>query len=482
MRHLLLGCLIIGLMGAACTRLPEHHLDRLRLSDSPAINAALTHTDGYDGRFELARVPYLHAHVDVTYTPGWWTKEIPLTCVLTGPTDQQQQRVARTMELPRGRTQTTWLVIFSGGERVKWAEGQYKLRCATPTSSVDTALSVIDTTALVAQPINRPTIDQLLGKDHKGQAAPAAPAMAADASSTLSKAFDGLFAHMHTGSSVPTLARPSGSAPEPSPAPPAPQLGSALTATVEPHFYSTETDLGEAGVVTDQFNAATAKYVGFEVPLSGVGGEFSLNGCVLTRVLTGVVLLGSSSWSLGQDTLSLRGTYGSDTPGQWLPGQYELACATEGINIARRRFTVYGQPLPKTNLMHLGTKLPVADAKATAIKFIESGYNVPPVDSRQYYTGFGGSPRYIGTEVTIELKASQTPKPFTFGCTYFTADGRTIGYSNFNAEVPSGLTSYHLWVSWGNEQGDFWWTGTFYSECDMNGVFMASRYFTVQRR
>ncbi len=159
----------------------------------------------------------------------------------------------------------------------------------------------------------------------------------------------------------------------------------------------------------------------------------------------------------------------------------DLHCASEGVNIARKSFTVYGRPQGNPALGHLGLKLPIPDAKATAIKFIESGYNAPALETRRYYTGFSGSPRYIGTEVTLELKVSPQPQPFTYACTYFSDDGGVIGRADANLEIPAGLTSYTMWVSWGNPQGNFWWSGTFYSECDMNGVFLAARYFTVQR-
>jgi len=68
----------------------------------------------------------------------------------------------------------------------------------------------------------------------------------------------------------------------------------------------------------------------------------------------------------------------------------------------------------------------------------------------------------------------------TFRCHYFTGRGGLIGGDSIDLEISPRETEYHVWVSWGNRDGNYWRNGMYYVECDADGMLLASRYFTVE--
>jgi hypothetical protein len=165
-----------------------------------------------------------------------------------------------------------------------------------------------------------------------------------------------------------------------------------------------------------------------------------------------------------------------------VPGDYRVRCNTRGIVIEPKIFSVIGTPQPNRQLMQLARKIGIYDATAKSIQFLEFDYYPPPFENRRYFASISGAPRYIGVEVRIDVKASDKSRPFVYTCNYFTDRGRVIGSSSLNVEIPPGATDRHMVVSWGNRAGSFWQTGTYYAECDADGVFLAGRFFEVERR
>ena len=95
---------------------------------------------------------------------------------------------------------------------------------------------------------------------------------------------------------------------------------------------------------------------------------------------------------------------------------------------------------------------------------------------------FAGAARMIGAEVVVEIKPVDHPLAFKFTCNWFTDSGDPVGRDSIDVKTDPGTTSWYMSVGWGNNQGDFWKTGTYYTECDANGVFVASGYFRIVRR
>jgi hypothetical protein len=252
---------------------------------------------------------------------------------------------------------------------------------------------------------------------------------------------------------------------------------------IRPRLFSMQTADGPAGPPGDEFDAASLRYVGYEIEIPGTILMYTLETCVFEHVLTGVTRMGSSATELTEDHgLLASGSQGFDVAGFWLPGEYRLRCKSGGVTIEPRTFRVYGRAAGIRTKMELATRLPLPKAQATAIQFMEFGDDPPPVGQREYFTIYTGNPRFIGTEVTIGLdEPAPRNLPFTCTCHYLTDTGQVIGKDSVNVEIPAGQTRYYVWVSWGNRSGTFWNTGTYFAECDINGRLLAGGFFSVQR-
>ena len=95
---------------------------------------------------------------------------------------------------------------------------------------------------------------------------------------------------------------------------------------------------------------------------------------------------------------------------------------------------------------------------------------------------FVGAPRYIIPDVEVALDPSPQPLDFTYTCHFFTNTGRLIGRSGRRVVVPAGEKGCWTREGWGNDDGGYWRSGTYYAECDADGQFMGGRYFEVERR
>jgi len=252
---------------------------------------------------------------------------------------------------------------------------------------------------------------------------------------------------------------------------------------IQPRLFSMQTADGPAGAPGDQFDAASLRYVGYEIEIPGTILMYTLDTCVFEHVLTGVTRVGRSSTEVTEDHgLLASGSRGFDFAGFWLPGEYRLRCESGGIVIKPRTFRVYGRATGNLTKMELATKLPIPKAQATAIRFTEFADEPSPLGQREYFTTFVGNPRFILTEVTIGLDESAPRNlPFTCTCHYFTDTGRVIGKDSVDVEIPAGKTKYYVWVSWGNRSGTFWNTGMYFAECDISGAFLAGSFFSVKR-
>jgi hypothetical protein len=455
-------------MFAACGTL-AHRLTRVRFSDSDALSSESSHNDAFDARFELGHAPYVHAHIEVDYTPRWLSRDVPLTCTRTGPTPAMAQKVEQAGTLPRGQTATTWVVVFPRTGGTTWLAGTYGVTCETPASSITSQFHIVDTTALTAEPGTPLTLAALLGKTSGEPSVPDAdatppvsPPAAAAAAPDAASIFANIFDHAHDDADVPARTTP---------------------LVISPRVYSTNIDLGDPVTYGDRFDAATLKYLGYELSIPKSAGAFTMEDCAFERTSTGVIQIGSTSTTLGADTgLTSRGSYGSDYLGQWSPDEYQLRCDVDRITVPPLTVTVYGRAQPDIRVTQLSQRLPVPDTKATSLHFFEFANPLPPFQGRSYYSTFAGAPRLIGAEVVVEIKPVDHPLAFKFTCNWFTDGGDPVGRDSIDVKTDPGATSWQMTVGWGNNQGDFWNTGTYYTECDANGVFVASGYFRIQRR
>lgn len=467
-RSRLLVTATLALLATSCGGAPAHRLTRVRFSDSDALSSESSHDDAFDARFELGHAPYVHAHLEVAYTPGWLSHTVPLTCTLTGPTPAMAQTIDRAETLPRSQTTTNWVVAFAKSGPTTWVAGTYGVTCQTPTSSITSQFQIVDTTALTAQPGTPLTLADLLGKTSGKASVPdaiATPPVSPPAAATAPDAagmFANIFDHAHDEATVPARTTP---------------------LVISPKVFSTNTDLGDPVSYGGRFDASTLKYLGYELNIPKSAGAFSMRDCAFERTSTGVIQIGSTSTTIGgDDGLTSRGSYGSDYPGQWIPDEYQLRCDVDTITVPPLTVTVYGRAQPDIRVTQLSQRLPVPDTKATSLRFFEFANPLPPFRGRQYYRTFAGAPRMIGAEVLVEIKPVDHPLAFKFTCNWFTDGGDPVGRDSIDIKTDPEATSWYMTVGWGNNQGDFWSTGTYYTECDANGVFVASGYFRIQRR
>jgi hypothetical protein len=467
LRSRLFAMAALAALSAACGGAPTHRLARVRFSDSDARASESSHHDAFDARFELGHAPYVHAHLEVEYTPGWLSHDVRLTCTLTGPTPAMAQKIDHAEALPRGQTATTWVVVFAKSGATTWVPGTYGVTCETPTSSITSQFQVVDTTALTAQAGTPLPLADLLGKT-SGRASvpvanatpPVSPAAAAAPAPDAAAIAALLFDHAHDDAAAPARKEP---------------------VVISPRMYSTNADLGDPVAYGDRFDAGALKYLGYELNIPASAGAFSMRECAFERTSTGVVQVGSTSTTLGDSGLTSRGSYGSDYGGQWIPDEYQLRCDADTITIPPLTITVYGRSQPDLRVTRLSQDLPVPDTKATSLQFFEFANPLPPYRGRQYYGTFSGSPRMIGAEVRVAIKPVDHPLAFKFTCNWFTDAGDPVGRDSIDVKTDPGATWWFMTVGWGNNQGNFWKTGTYYTECDADGVFVASRFFRIVR-
>jgi hypothetical protein len=396
---------------------PSARLEKIQFSDSVFLRTASKHADTWDARFELGHAPNLHAHLDVTFAKSFIDRRVPVDCSLSGPKIFIPQKIRERELLPRGQTSATWVIAFPSPPHAGWVEGHYEVSCATKTSTIQGAFDVLDNT----------------------------PFKPATSNSKTSWASLLPFGHTHETKTEPAV----------------PQI-------VTPRTYATTSDLGDAETFADAFDASSLKYVGYEFDMPKAAGDYSIIGCEIERRSTGVRHFPHSATRLGAGTgLSFMGTMGYEWAGHWLPGEYELRCEGKGLTINLRA-------------SELGRRLPFPNARAAAINFIEFRDEPPPLKQRPYYSRFQ-RPRYIGAEVKLALDARDQTLPFNYRCNYFNEAGEIIGRGNVDVTIPAGETEYYAWVSWGNRDGNYWQSGTYYVECDADGFFLAARYFTVSR-
>jgi hypothetical protein len=462
MRHRLavLACLA-ALTTAACGT-PPHQIESLRFSDSAVPGAALSHTDLYDARFELGFATNIHAHLDVAYTPGWWTKTVTLTCTLTGPMSPLPRTIEQPVALPSVGTATTWVVMLSAPEPARWVAGDYRLRCETPGSSAQGNFRIVDPTPMLGKGSTKSLLD-LLGSQNRGTPGPTGEAQQDTTAKTPSPPSDGFsmfndaFNHEH---GIPPKEAPS--------------------TTFAPRIYASDEKTGPFQTDQDSFDTEVTRFIAYDFSIPNTVSEYRYDGCAFERRVNGVVS-GGNHWmalSAADEDWAFGGSSGTEDPGFWLPGEYRILCSSRGITLSPRTFSVYGRP-SNTSVVLLAGSVPFAELKPKSLQLFESGAASRP-QPVEYWSTIAGRPRFIGAETTVDVEPSPTPITFKYTCHFFQSTGRVIGRQDFDVVIPANESLWWMWVTWGNADGTFWTPGVYFVECDANGSMMASRYFTVE--
>ena len=262
---------------------------------------------------------------------------------------------------------------------------------------------------------------------------------------------------------------------------PPPQSGSeppSFSLSVIPRFYAAGELFGEPVAEGNQFDAGSLEYVVFEVGWPPAGREYTMSGCVVALLSTGVVRLPREQSRVAAGDARHVGSFGYKVAGLWLPGEYELRCDTEGYEVERRRFRVTGRTSGSAGTTMIPNRSGIEKGSVESLRFMEQAYDPPPIGQRSYYGSFRGA-RYIGAEVKLKLQPLPSPRRFRFRCHWFTDRGQPIGSDARDLEIPPGETDYYMWLSWGNREGTFWRPGTYAVECDADGVLIAAGFFTI---
>lgn len=460
-RAAVLACLG-ALMCAACGA-PPHQIESMRFSDSADPFRSLSHTDFYDTRFELGFSTHLHAHLDVAYTPGWWTRTVTLTCILTGPMSPFPRKIEEAVALPQVGTTTTWVVPLSALEPARWVPGEYQVRCETPRTSVQGRFHIVDAMSTLGSGSTKALLD-LLGPQNRGTPGPTGEGQK-DTTAPPPPLSDGF-------TSLTDVLRHEHVTP--------PKTDTALK-TFEPRIYASDERSGPFQFDQDSFDTEDTRYIAYDFLIPNTVTTYLYDGCGFERRVNGVVSAGNHwmTLSAAEEDFAFGGSSGTDEPGFWLPGEYRIVCASTGITLSRRTFSVYGRP-SNTSVTVLAGSTPFTGVKPKNLQLFESGAAHVRSEPLEYWSTITGRPRFIGAETTVDVEPSTTPISFKYTCHFFQSTGRVIGRESLDVVIPAGESLWWMWVSWGNADGMFWTPGIYFVECDADGTAIASRYFTVQ--
>lgn len=509
MRRSLLALTATIALASGCGPGTAHQIDSIKFSDTSAFGPLL-HTDTYDTRFEIGEAPHLHAHLEVKHSLATSDREVPVTCTVTGPAGVAPMTIDRKETLRKDWPLSSWLVPLKGTGETRWLEGDYTVACVTTSSRTEGKFRLVDTSPVyskftpgksVLEMLNeamtaagKPGLSAPLAKPW-GRGSPVLPqtslkelAAEKDASPLLPLLRD-YVGHEHipakpaepVKSAEPTKSEPAKPVETPKPAaPPArirPRLYALANANDEPG------PLEVTGTGPHRFDAASLRYVGWQVDIPD-GVALSLKGCEIARLKTGVVKTGSLAFITNsiKDPFKIRGSSGGAIA-TWIPGDYELRCIGDGAVLEPVAFSVTGRGHGATNFTITAKTMAIPGARPSTVNVFEFDGTTAGYANRAVFTINTGRPRYVGAEVVIDLTPSERAYSFKFTCNYFTPwNGALIGRSSGQWIVPANQSRTTHWVSWGNANGNFWIPNNYFVECDADGRFLASRFFSVERR
>lgn len=470
---------------------------QVRLSDTSQPDAT-PHVDQWATRFELGRVGSLHAHLEVARPSVRFKGPVPVKCTLDRLEGERRDLLAEPYVQGAWSDEAltaSWVVPLSvplSGTR-SWRPGAYQLWCHTSHETVATSFEVVD--ALVratplsgdrtSPPSGRVGPTEVSAPDQAISLPPAGGRTLVD--SALSdvpvqsprQAAPGLAAPV---SDVGALDTPASAIRAESDAKSRSRESS--VSLVVPRVFAASTADAATGREGSEFDTSQLTYVGYVAqPPYGRDGIVRMPRCEFERVATRVRWGGRRWLSIASE--AIQGTSGSDHTGRWLPGDYRIVCdSIAGVGAAA--FRVTGAATADPAVETLSTSLPEPDAVTTGIRFFAFGDALPALPARRYQSRFASPPDRVATEVVVTRARAEQPWTFDWTCHYFTANGRLLGHGSFRPTIPAGQrqaaivtslepASQALWP-------DFWRPGGYFVECDVQGVFAASRYFEVGGR
>ena len=216
-----------------------------------------------------------------------------------------------------------------------------------------------------------------------------------------------------------------------------------------------------------------------------------------------VVVEADAGWEL---SVHAGGT-GSDAPGGWTPGNYQVACRHGGRVIATGAFEI-GRPAPapvappagksvarapvkpvassndanaKTPAVLSGIAVGPLKARVTAVRLFESGGEVPDRQDRVITTSFDAlTTRFINIELELEYPRAARSIGFEIGCRFDGPDS-TARTPTVRGSVDAGwIGSYHT-AGWGARNRGMWPEGTYKVTCQGDGKTVVSSEFKVVR-
>ncbi len=119
-------------------------------------------------------------------------------------------------------------------------------------------------------------------------------------------------------------------------------------------------------------------------------------------------------------------------------------------------------------------------AQVTEVLFFESGAGMPPVEEREYATGFPRSTaRYINYELNLEYPAPQRRIEFVIQAVWYDPDGEIFAEGSMDGYIESDWTSSHHASGQGWEEPGKWPVGEHTVELSVGGVLLATGSFEI---
>jgi hypothetical protein len=186
------------------------------------------------------------------------------------------------------------------------------------------------------------------------------------------------------------------------------------------------------------------------------------------------------AWRTSQHTHGL----GWPERGKWEPGRYRVVLSVDGEEVAERTFEITGpgeggsgeRAFPPT----LGVVAPI-QARATDLKFYESGVEPPPMDQRVFRERFPSvGPEYIGWCLFLEHPAPDRRIDFTIDAVYRQPGGHVLNKQAVATHIPAGFASTYHGSGWGLGRGGRYGLGVYTVELSVNGEVIATGNFEIE--
>jgi hypothetical protein len=165
---------------------------------------------------------------------------------------------------------------------------------------------------------------------------------------------------------------------------------------------------------------------------------------------------------------------GSDAGGSFQPGVYRVELSIAGQPVASGTFEVYDGDAPPSMYVQ------AIDAKVTAVRFFESGFDSPPPEQRVYRDRFPRSgTRYIDWELMLTFPKAPKRIDFAIRHVWVRPDGSRENDQTLSAYIDAGWSSSQHTQGWGRAEGGIWQPGTYRVDFYVDGRIVASGTFSI---